>query len=43
MASSLVSLHVAANTEGLATALMWTLEWLLSSVAMAMDSQAAWS
>lgn len=43
MTTTLVSLHVASHAEGLATARLGTLVRLLSSMAMAVDAQTAWS
>lgn len=42
MAPSLMPFHVASHTEGLAAPRLRALVWLLASVAMAMDAQAAW-
>jgi len=42
VAASLVALHVAANTEGFATARLRALVRLLSSMAVAVDAEAAW-
>jgi hypothetical protein len=39
VAAALVSLHVAADTEGLAAAGVWALERLLSGVGVAVDAQ----
>lgn len=41
MATSLVSLHVAADAEGLAASGLWALVRLLTGVAVAVDAQAA--
>jgi hypothetical protein len=43
VAAPLVALHVASDTESLATARLRTFVWLLAGVAMAVDAQAAWS
>lgn len=42
VAAPLVSLHVAANAEGFATAGVGALEGLFASVRVAMDSKTAW-
>lgn len=42
VATPLVSLHVAANAKGLATAGVGALEGLFASVRVAVDSEAAW-
>jgi hypothetical protein len=39
--SPLVPLHIAPYAESLATAYVWTLEWLLASMRVAVDSKAA--
>lgn len=43
MTATLVTLHVAANTEGLATSGVRALERLLASVGVAVDAQRAWA
>ena len=43
VATSLVSLHVAAHTESLATARLGAFVGLLASVAVAVNAQAAWA
>ena len=43
VATSLVSLHVAAHTESFATSRLRALVRLLASVAVAVDAQTAWS
>jgi hypothetical protein len=43
VATSLVSLHVAAHTESFATSRLRALVRLLTSVAVAVDAQTAWS
>jgi len=39
VASSFVSLHVAADAEGLPASLMWAFEWLLSRMRVGVNSQ----
>jgi hypothetical protein len=43
MASSLMSFHIASDTESFSTAVMLTFEWLLAGMTVAVDSQAAGS
>ena len=43
MATSLVTLHVAANAKRFATSRVWALEGLFSRVRVAVDAKAAWS
>lgn len=41
MAPSFMSLHITPHAEGFATALMWTFEGFLASVAVAVDAKTA--